>query len=128
MRPLREKAQRSTGAGVRSAMQLRVRQLVRNVCHDAGVGRRVDVDELVGAAEIAERLGVKRLQVVHDWRRRHEEFPLPVVAVSRTLVWHWPEVRRWAIQTGRLVANERVRVTGPHHNEAPEDESVFGDA
>ena len=75
------------------------------------MGRRVDVDELVGAAEIAARLGVKRLQVVHDWRRRHGEFPRPVVMVSRTLVWYWPDVQRWAVRTGRLASDEKRSVT-----------------
>lgn len=75
------------------------------------MGRRVDVDELVGAAEIAARLGVKRLQVVHDWRRRHGEFPRPVVTVSRTLVWHWPDVQRWAVRTGRLDSDGKPSVS-----------------
>lgn len=105
-------------------MQSRVRHLVRIVCHDAGVGRRVDIDELVGASEITEQLGVKRLQVVHDWRRRHDEFPRPVTAVSRTLVWHWPEVRRWAIQTGRLSTDSGLAVTGPNDNGASDADSV----
>jgi len=66
------------------------------------MGRLLDVEELVGTAEIAERVGVKRLQVVHDWRRRHHDFPPPVAVISRTLVWYWPEVRAWAMETGRL--------------------------
>lgn len=86
---------------------------------NARVGRRVDVDELVGAAEIAARLGVKRLQVVHDWRRRHGEFPRPVVAVSRTLVWYWPDVRQWAAQTGRLDNCEQPRVTQARNDGRP---------
>lgn len=93
-----------------------VRQCVRNVWQHAGVGRRVDVDELVGAAEIASRLGVKRLQVVHDWRRRHHRFPPPVTIVSRTLIWFWPDVRRWAVQTGRLDEDEQPCVT-PRRND-----------
>lgn len=66
------------------------------------MGRRVDVDNLVGAAEIAERCGVKRPQVVHDWRRRYEDFPEPVAQLRTALVWNWPEVERWAKETGRL--------------------------
>lgn len=94
-------------AGVRVPVRKRgVRHFVRSVWQHTGVGRRVDVDELVGAAEIASRLGVKRLQVVHDWRRRHERFPSPVTIVSRTLIWFWPDVRRWAVQTGRLDDDE----------------------
>jgi predicted DNA-binding transcriptional regulator AlpA len=66
------------------------------------VVRRVPVDQLVGAAEIAERLGVKRSTVVHDWRRRHADFPKPVAQLKTALVWAWPDVESWARRTGRL--------------------------
>ena len=66
------------------------------------VGRRVDVEQLVGASEIASRLGVLRPGVVHDWRRRHAEFPAPVAVVSRVGLWVWRDVERWARKTGRL--------------------------
>lgn len=61
----------------------------------------MDVEDLVGTAEIAERLGVKRPQVVHDWMRRHEGFPEPVATLSNIRVWAWPDVERWAKATGR---------------------------
>jgi len=60
------------------------------------------VTQLVGAAEIAERLGLKRPHLVHDWRRRHEDFPIPVAELSMGLVWAWPDVEAWARRTGRL--------------------------
>jgi len=66
------------------------------------MGRKIDVDQLVGAAEIAQRLGVKRPQVVHDWRRRHADFPEPVAVLEQAMVWSWPDVARWARKTGRL--------------------------
>jgi predicted DNA-binding transcriptional regulator AlpA len=66
------------------------------------MGRKYDVDLLVGTAEIAQRLGVARPQVVHDWRRRHPEFPTPVAVISRVGLWYWPDVERWARATGRL--------------------------
>ena len=66
------------------------------------MGRKVDLDELVGTVEIAARLGVKRPQVVHDWRRRYPEFPQPVRRFGQYDVWLWPEVAAWAKQTGRL--------------------------
>ena len=59
------------------------------------VGRKVDVAELVGAAEIAERLGVS-LHTVHSWRRRHDDFPAPVAQLRQALVWAWPDVAAWA--------------------------------
>ncbi|MEY2464932.1 MAG: hypothetical protein QOH64_3070 [Acidimicrobiaceae bacterium] len=72
------------------------------------MGRRLDVDKLVGTVEIARLLGVKRPQVVHDWMRRHPDFPAPVLELSRVRVWYWPEVERWAARTGR-----RPRKPGP---------------
>jgi hypothetical protein len=68
----------------------------------SGVGRRLDVDLMVGSYEIAERLGVSRHQVVHDWRRRHPDFPEPVLRLRQALIWYWPEVEQWARTTGRL--------------------------
>jgi hypothetical protein len=65
------------------------------------VGRLVDSDDLVGTAEIALRLGVGRPQVVHDWRRRHPDFPAPVAMLSHFHVWAWPDVEAWAKRTGR---------------------------
>jgi predicted DNA-binding transcriptional regulator AlpA len=66
------------------------------------VGRKVDLDNLVGATEIAQRLGVKRPHLIHDWRRRHPEFPKPVLELTGILVWDWREVEVWAKATGRL--------------------------
>ena len=59
------------------------------------------MDQLVGAAEIAKRLGVKRSGVVHDWRHRHPDFPQPVASLQAGHVWAWPDVERWAKATGR---------------------------
>jgi len=61
----------------------------------------VDPDDIVGVAEIAERLGVGT-SVVHDWRSRHESFPAPLLRRRMGLLWHWPEVFSWAAATGRL--------------------------
>lgn len=65
-------------------------------------GRRIAVDQLVGASEIAKRLGVTRPQVVHVWRQRYPEFPAPVATLEMGMVWNWPDVERWARATGRL--------------------------
>jgi hypothetical protein len=63
--------------------------------------RRVEVDQLVGAAEIADRLGLSVPQTVHDWRRRHADFPRPVAVLKMGMVWNWPDISKWAAQTGR---------------------------
>jgi len=68
------------------------------------VGRKVDVDDLVGATEIASRIGVKRPQVVHEWRKRHSEFPEPVATLSNGLIWDWREVEHWARATRRTLS------------------------
>jgi predicted DNA-binding transcriptional regulator AlpA len=65
------------------------------------VGKKVDVDDLVGAHEIAQRLGVARPQVVHEWRRRHADFPEPIANLKTALIWDWREIEVWAVRTGR---------------------------
>jgi hypothetical protein len=66
------------------------------------MGRKVDVDDLVGAAEIADRLNVSHAETVHAWRRRYPDFPQPVVHLQRAVLWSWPDVEAWAKATGRL--------------------------
>ena len=66
------------------------------------MGRRLDIDQLVGAAEIATRLGLKTRQSIHVWRQRYPDFPEPVLKLSMGKVWNWPDVERWAKTTGRL--------------------------
>jgi predicted DNA-binding transcriptional regulator AlpA len=65
------------------------------------VGKKVDVNDLVGAHEIANRLGVARPQVIHEWRRRHLDFPEPVATLRSALIWDWSDIRAWAKATGR---------------------------
>ena len=59
------------------------------------------MDDLVGAAEVAQRLGVTHNTVL-QWRRRHDGFPAPVAELAQALVWSWPDVAAWAESTGRL--------------------------
>lgn len=56
--------------------------------------------ELVGAAEVAELLGV-RLETVHMWRHRGI-MPAPIVAVSDRPAWRLEVILGWAESTGRL--------------------------
>lgn len=44
----------------------------------ARAGRMVDTGDLVGAAEMADRLGLANPRLVHVCRRRHDAFPAPV--------------------------------------------------
>jgi predicted DNA-binding transcriptional regulator AlpA len=65
------------------------------------MGRKVDVDDLVGATEIGQRLGIDR-RSVHQLRRRHDDFPEPIAQLESALVWSWPDIERWSRATGRL--------------------------
>jgi predicted DNA-binding transcriptional regulator AlpA len=66
------------------------------ISQDRTVGRKVDMDELVGSHEIAHRLGVARSQVIHEWRLRHRDFPQPVATLKTALIWDWREIESWA--------------------------------
>ncbi len=75
--------------------------------HDYGspVGRRVDVGHLVGARTAAERLGLGRVQVLHQLRYTNSSFPEALYWTKRgrggTGVWYWPDIWRWARVSGR---------------------------
>lgn len=60
------------------------------------------MDNLVGAAEIADRLNLKRPQRVHELHQRDENFPEPIATLKQAMIWNWPDVERWARSTGRL--------------------------
>ncbi len=64
--------------------------------------RKVHVTDLVGAAEIAERIGDTQPRTVHQWHRRYPDFPEPVATLQQAMVWAWPDVATWAKKTGRL--------------------------
>lgn len=66
------------------------------------MGRKVDVDDLVGADEVAARLGLTRAQRVHELRARHDDFPDPIATFQRAHVWLWPDIEKWARRHGRL--------------------------
>jgi predicted DNA-binding transcriptional regulator AlpA len=65
------------------------------------VPRKLDVEQLVGATEIAERLGLSRGQVVHTWRARFADFPEPERVLAMGLLWYWPDVAAWASTHGK---------------------------
>lgn len=59
--------------------------------------------DLVGTPELAARAGVAEA-TVHSWRRRHADFPKPIVRLASGPVWDWREVAAWVARprpTGR---------------------------
>lgn len=57
---------------------------------------------IVGAHEIAERLGLSHVQSVHTIRKRNKDFPPPVASLKTALIWDWREIAKWAKASGRL--------------------------
>lgn len=68
--------------------------------------RKVEVDQLVGATQISQRLGMRHSTHVHQLRRNDPTFPAPLTQLSPgpggAFVWYWPDVEAWARETGRL--------------------------
>jgi hypothetical protein len=64
------------------------------------MGRMVDLDDLVSSGIVAARLGFRRIQLLHDRMKRDPDCPRPIRYISRTAIWHWPDVREWALNVG----------------------------
>lgn len=54
----------------------------------------------VGVADIADRLGVKR-QTVALWNMK-KRLPPPDWQLRSGPLWHWPRVKKWAKDAGKL--------------------------
>ena len=74
----------------------------RNIYDSCMAKREIDPELLGGAPEIAESLGLARPQVVHNWRYRHADFPVPIAELRQGNVWYWPDIEEWLEMTGRL--------------------------
>jgi len=81
------------------------------------MGRRIEVDDLVSVTEIAQRLGLRRVQVVHTWIARYDDFPPPVKVLGEgggkeVRIWEWPDVVRW-YEVHMLSKQVQGQVHGP---------------
>jgi hypothetical protein len=65
------------------------------------VGRDVDLDDLIDAAEVAEMLGLASRNVVGVYRGRYPDFPTPVIDRGTCRLWLRADVEGWARATGR---------------------------
>jgi predicted DNA-binding transcriptional regulator AlpA len=63
---------------------------------------KINPIDLVGANEIADRLGLAFPNIVHSWKRRLKDFPKPIAILSMGNIWNWKEVESWAKKTKRL--------------------------
>ena len=72
------------------------------------MGRKVDIGDLVGYKEIADRLHVGNTNTVRSWHRRYTDFPAPVAKLGIGYVFVWPEVEAWGNRrTLRMGAPDR---------------------
>ena len=62
------------------------------------MGRKVDVDDLLDASQVAELLGLSSPNAVSVYHRRYEDFPSPVLVPpsGRCQFWHRPDVEAWS--------------------------------
>jgi hypothetical protein len=72
----------------------------------SAMGRRVDVDALIDAQDVAAILGLAHRNTVSEYQARYPEMPRPVVdrRTGRLKLWLRPEVERWAAQHRKRVA------------------------
>ncbi len=61
------------------------------------MGRRVDVDDLVDAHDVAELLGLAHATSVHLYQRRYPQMPRPVLdrGGRRARLWLRTEITDW---------------------------------
>jgi hypothetical protein len=82
------------------------------------VGREVDVDQLVSARIIVERLGFRGVSRVHYYWRSDETFPEPVFSLTEgtggVRLWYWPDIETWWAQ-------RQARRQGAPPSSEPED-------
>lgn len=83
-------------------LNLAMVMVVRNDVAKFRMAKFVKPEDLVGAHEIAERLGLAFPNLVHTWRRRHKDFPEPIRSLEAGLIWDWNDVSQWLRATGRL--------------------------
>jgi glutathione-regulated potassium-efflux system ancillary protein KefG len=72
------------------------------------MGRKVDVDDLIDAQDVARILGLSHRNTVSEYQGRYEDMPRPVIKLGRgrPMLWLRPEIERWH---AKLVAEGRTR-------------------
>lgn len=61
------------------------------------MGRKVDVDDLIDATQVAELLGLSSPNAVSVYHRRYEDFPDPLLAPAsgRCHFWDRADIQAW---------------------------------
>jgi hypothetical protein len=69
------------------------------------MARRIDPDDLIDAAGVAELLGLASRSVVSVYRSRYPDFPYPAVERGQCRLWLRSDIEAWASATGRAIAD-----------------------
>lgn len=65
-----------------------------------GMGRKIDVDDLVDPTRVAEILGLTNPNGVSVYQSRYDDFPEPAISRGRCRLWVESEIRAWAAARG----------------------------
>lgn len=67
------------------------------------VGRRIDIDDLIDATDVAEIIGLAQSNSVYVYQRRYPDMPRPVLdrGPSRAKLWLRPEIEAWTRRRGK---------------------------
>jgi predicted DNA-binding transcriptional regulator AlpA len=82
--------------------------------YGSGMGRKVDVDELVDTHEVSKILGLAHRNTVSEYQSRYDDMPRPVVDLGggRSKLWLRPEMEGWAaLHQKRSVGRGRPRLS-----------------
>lgn len=73
------------------------------------MSRKVSVDDLIDARDVAEILGLAHRNTVSQYQSRYPDMPRPVVDLGRgrPMLWLRSEIQRWNVKT---VAQGRTRL------------------
>ena len=62
------------------------------------MGRKVDVDDLVDTAAVAEIVGLSNPNGVSVYQQRYDDFPEPIISRGRCRLWLEADIVSWAAQ------------------------------
>jgi predicted DNA-binding transcriptional regulator AlpA len=57
---------------------------------------KVEVSDLLNAAEVAEVLGLSHRTAIATYRGRYADFPSPVIVKGKCVLWLRADIRAWA--------------------------------
>jgi predicted DNA-binding transcriptional regulator AlpA len=64
------------------------------------VGRKVDIDDLLDAGQVAQLLGLTHRNAITLYQKRYDDMPRPIVVrnTGKTMLWLRQEIAAWAKQ------------------------------